>query len=182
MGMARTRDAVASADIVLSLQDADTALVRLEKGDPLADASTIVGIKTDGALQPLVMMVWTKADLLPLDNARARELSTTGVLTSTVTGIGLDLLWKKLGEAAGREKMRQVAAMGVMLNHRHQLKLIQCRDCLTELVGEIEKTAPGEEVVASILATVLADLGEISGRVYTEQLLDDIFSRFCVGK
>ena len=38
------------------------------------------------------------------------------------------------------------------------------------------------KVVASLLASILAELGEISGRVFTESLLDDVFSQFCVGK
>jgi len=37
-------------------------------------------------------------------------------------------------------------------------------------------------VLAGSLAAVLHDLGSVSGRVFTEQLLADVFSRFCVGK
>ena len=41
---------------------------------------------------------------------------------------------------------------------------------------------PGEEVAGTLLAATLARLGEISGRVFSEQLLDGVFRRFCVGK
>ena len=46
----------------------------------------------------------------------------------------------------------------------------------------MESRYPGDEVVASLLGTILGALGEISGRVYTENLLATIFDRFCVGK
>ena len=38
------------------------------------------------------------------------------------------------------------------------------------------------DIVATTLRLAVLDLDEISGRVFTEHLLADIFSRFCVGK
>ena len=48
--------------------------------------------------------------------------------------------------------------------------------------GVRAEAAPGSEVAGTLLASLLARLGEISGRVFTEQMLDSIFKRFCVGK
>ncbi|HTQ38896.1 MAG TPA: tRNA uridine-5-carboxymethylaminomethyl(34) synthesis GTPase MnmE, partial [Pirellulales bacterium] len=39
-----------------------------------------------------------------------------------------------------------------------------------------------EELVAAELRTALAELGKVVGAVYTDDLLDRIFSRFCIGK
>jgi tRNA modification GTPase len=40
----------------------------------------------------------------------------------------------------------------------------------------------GEEFVAGDLRVTLEELGRVAGSVYTDDLLDRIFSRFCIGK
>ena len=39
-----------------------------------------------------------------------------------------------------------------------------------------------DEVIATLLGSTLSRLGEVTGRVFTERLLDEVFQRFCVGK
>jgi tRNA modification GTPase len=102
--------------------------------------------------------------------------------TSARTGEGIESLWSCLLGAAGREELHRVAAMGVLLNARHQRKLMKCRGDLTHLQSQLQEGSLGDEVVATLLAAILAELGEISGREFTENLLDEIFSRFCIGK
>ena len=54
---------------------------------------------------------------------------------------------------------------------------------LEELAGLLTADPPaGTEVTGTILASILGRLGEISGRVFTEHLLETVFSKFCVGK
>jgi tRNA modification GTPase len=40
----------------------------------------------------------------------------------------------------------------------------------------------GDELVAAEVRTALEELGKIVGAVYTEDVLDRIFGRFCIGK
>jgi tRNA modification GTPase len=40
----------------------------------------------------------------------------------------------------------------------------------------------GEELIAAEVRVALNELGKVAGAVYTEDLLDRIFSRFCIGK
>ena len=42
--------------------------------------------------------------------------------------------------------------------------------------------AAGEELVAAELRRALSELGKVVGAVYTDDILDRIFSRFCIGK
>jgi tRNA U34 5-carboxymethylaminomethyl modifying GTPase MnmE/TrmE len=64
----------------------------------------------------------------------------------------------------------------------------RCLEALTRadaaLVSAAELVAAdaGQELVASLLREALADLGTIIGAVHTDDLLDRIFSRFCIGK
>ncbi len=46
----------------------------------------------------------------------------------------------------------------------------------------LAETDAGDELVAAEIRVALAELGNMVGAVYTDDLLDRIFSRFCIGK
>ena len=48
--------------------------------------------------------------------------------------------------------------------------------------GDVARQASGEELVAAELRVALEELGKVVGTVYTDDILDRIFSRFCIGK
>ncbi len=79
-------------------------------------------------------------------------------------------------------RLEDAVSLGVVLNERHLYKLSRCQADLSELKDEIEAGHVGDEVIGSMLASILSGLGEVSGRVFTEQLLGNVFRRFCIGK
>jgi tRNA modification GTPase len=140
-----------------------------------------------------VIEVWTKADLAggPPKGGEVfsgepagalRKDPAPAVVTSALQGWGLEELWGRLVQATRRERLQEAARLGVVLNSRHQFKLMKCRESLSTLQQDLISGSLGEEVVATLLASILAELGEISGRVFSEDLLESVFSRFCVGK
>ncbi len=167
-GMALARAAVAEADVVLWLCD----LAAPAPVDDGGDEALALG----GSAH--LLRVGTKSDL-----AGGPVGPGGGLLaTSARSGAGLEELKRALLSAADAAGVREVARAGVLLNARHQHRLMEARGPLADLLQQAEAGAVGEEVVAGILGAVLARLGEISGRVFTEQVLGDIFARFCVGK
>ncbi|MGD0901063.1 MAG: tRNA uridine-5-carboxymethylaminomethyl(34) synthesis GTPase MnmE, partial [Thermoguttaceae bacterium] len=54
-------------------------------------------------------------------------------------------------------------------------------ECL-DRARQIAPTGRDEELVAAEVRVALDELGKVAGAVYTEDLLDRIFSRFCIGK
>lgn len=161
MGIDRTWKKVNEADIVLLLREpgggGDHHLERCEAP---------------------VIPVWTKADLGDLDKShKNNELAV-----SSATGQGLDELWSALDLAVRGFKLQEAVTMGVVLNERHLHKLEICRDDLHHLVHLLETESPGDEVTGTMLSSILSQLGEVSGRVFSEQLLESVFQRFCVGK
>ena len=78
--------------------------------------------------------------------------------------------------------LAEAMSLGVVLNERHIRKLTACREDLSRLHEEVESGPIGDEVIGSMLSSILGGLGEVSGRVFSEQLLGNIFQRFCVGK
>lgn len=47
---------------------------------------------------------------------------------------------------------------------------------------DVVSAGAGEELAAAEIRAALLELGTVSGAVYTEDVLDRIFSRFCIGK
>jgi len=160
-GIARTHETAAGADVVLALSPLD--------GPTAADP----GIQTDAT----VLAVATKADLAPA--AAGRRRAAGDLVTSAVTGEGLDDLRAALVAAARSGGVLEAAARGVVLQARHQDRL---RACDAALDGVLAAAEAGTEVQATLLGAALQELGQVTGRVFTERLLDEVFGRFCVGK
>jgi tRNA modification GTPase len=133
----------------------------------------VPGSRTDLPVIPVL----TKAD-----RRVPGDLPAGTVVTSSSDGRGLPRLWSALAEAVRGYRLNEAVAMGVVLNERHLHKLQECRGDLRELLTVAEADEVGSEVVGTMLSSILSRFGEISGRVFSEQLLESIFSRFCVGK
>ncbi len=97
--------------------------------------------------------------------------------TSAMTGMGLAELKALLAERA-RTHMRPALAPSLS-RCRHHVE--ECLDCLRRAHAEVLEENP-PELVALELRCALEELGEMVGAVYTNDLLDRIFSRFCIGK
>ena len=159
-GIVRTRDLMKQADINLHLIDAVTATDEELSAIP-QDARSL--------------FVLTKSDLLlTAANNQSRE---DRVFVSAQTGAGLDQLaqaiLKKLGvvnASAGVEIINQRHAQELRTAHTaaEQAQALLLQRDLVIAANELRKAAEA--------------LGRIVGRVYSEDLLESIFSRFCVGK
>ena len=189
-----TRDAVTES------VDLDGARVRLvdtaglrESGDEVerigvdvarrtADLADVVLRVVDGSAPPSpedrpaaathgrrVIVVRTKADLAPFV---PWDLAADAVVSAR-TGTGLDTLRTLLLDRLGGAESEG----GFLVLDRH-------RDALARAASLLESAgrAPGEEVAASLLREALSSLGEITGETATEELLERIFSAFCIGK
>ena len=146
---------------------------------PTPTAADVTDAKEADSRPPaFVIRIGTKSDLLagapaPIDGT---------VMTSSITGRGIEDVWSAIDAAVVSFQLQEAVALGVVLNQRHLHKLQECRAELLELIEEVEREQPGPEIVATVLSSITARLGEVSGREFTEQVLGEIFSRFCVGK
>lgn len=99
--------------------------------------------------------------------------------TSSVTGEGIEALRRAVVAAV---RGRLAASEGVVA-----ATAVRCRESLRRAAESLERArnlAPTgqDELIAAELRLALEDLGEVAGTVYTDDVLDRIFSRFCIGK
>ena len=161
--------ALAEDDIELQAQslrgrqeiDADLLLVCSPEGEfpnGIANVSS----------KPRRVHVKTKCDL---GVGPAGELAT-----SAHTGAGIDALWNRLVSEA-READQKITASHAARSVHHLQRTLQHLHEASTSVARRE-----HELVALELRGALAELGDLTGAVFTDDLLDRIFSRFCIGK
>ncbi len=123
--------------------------------------------------------------LTKIDARRETGHTEDGLPTSSMTGEGIDALREALrgavltaGASGGLCQQYGVVA-GTAARCRQSLRL--AAESLKR-AQEIVCAGGGEELVAAEIRVALQELGKVVGAVYTDDLLDRIFSRFCIGK
>ena len=131
---------------------------------------------------PMVVAV-TKCDLASPDRARAwtreRGLEAEVIATSAVTGQGMDALGEALVRAVTGGEVDRTAA-GPVVTARHRAALERAAVALARAHRQARRREPAGELVALELGEALDALAAITG--VRGDVLDDIFSRFCIGK
>lgn len=112
----------------------------------------------------------------------APEAYESCVFVSALANIGIDDLKEKVAERI--QRLTSDEGMGMLPNTAQRCKdsLERCADALN---GAIHMTKGGyvrEELIAAEIRLAMEELGWIAGEVYTDDLLDRIFSQFCIGK
>ncbi len=101
------------------------------------------------------------------------------VHVSSTTGEGLDAVRQALTELLGGQDSGGLA--GAVANPRHADALSRARAAAQRATAVAAEGAPGE-IVALELREALSAIGEVTGRHASEELLERIFARFCIGK
>jgi len=120
--------------------------------------------------------------LTKIDAPRRLVLDRPAIETSALTGKGLAelkaALRAKLVESGTPEAPYGAVASTAARAHD---SLRQAAEAIAR-ARQLHQQRAGEELVAAELRLVLEGLGQVAGAVYTDDILDRIFSRFCVGK
>lgn len=135
------------------------------------------------------VVVLTKTDLHDLESMRLTELSqqirSLGfdgpmVATSSHSRVGLDLLADEISLAVINSQSADQSIVGTTVLRASE----SLRDA-TAAVGHARDAVIhhlGDELVASELRRSLEALGQVVGAIYTDDILDLVFGRFCIGK
>jgi tRNA modification GTPase len=118
----------------------------------------------------------TEGDIVVQGRADERAFDAEAV--SGRTGQGLDRLIKRIvSELEGR-----VASAGVLTRERHRMAILRAMSSLESAMTELGSGSGRHELVAAELRLAISALDQLVGRIDVEDLLDEIFASFCIGK
>ncbi len=164
-GIRRTRAMVAKAELILHVLDASEP-ISAEDEQFLAE---FAGKKR--------IVVLNKADLPRAGDCKSPERPNA---ISCLTGSGIEALKDAIKQLVWAGEIK-AEMLQVMINSRHQDALQRAR-AATVRTAEALRTNRTLELVAMDLRIAVNAVGEIVGKTTTEDLLDSIFSQFCIGK
>jgi tRNA modification GTPase len=161
-------------------QTAQVRLLCVDSSEPLARAQHEQLQRLDPTRDSLV---WTKADLAAAEHVD--QSPATFVSTSARTGVGLDALREHLRRQAiesapcDGEVVAATAQRSADTIRSAAAAVARARLCLW---GDAGRSPVGDELAAAEIRTALDELARVVGAVYTEDMLDRLFGKFCIGK
>ena len=171
IGIARTWAEIEAADAVLLLHDLTRQDEPTHAAEDLAIAERLPAALTAGGR---LVHVYNKADATP-----ARPADASAVVLSARTGDGLEPLRARLLELAGWHAVPE----GVFIARaRHVEALRRTRQHLALAQEQAGSREPALDLLAEELRLAQQALGAITGEFTADDLLGEIFSRFCIGK
>jgi tRNA modification GTPase len=167
IGVARSRAAAQAADLVLLTIDAEAGWT--------TDDQVIYESVRD---RPLILVI-NKIDLG--ENLDCSTLPIASVVKTIASqGEGIEELEQAILNAVQSGNL-SAANMDVAINQRQAAALMRAKVALIDVRGAIAEQLPLDFWTID-LRTAVQSLGEITGEELTESVLDQIFSRFCIGK
>lgn len=156
LGIERSYEKLRSASIVIQMIDSLDEIVDLELSS-----------------EQKLIIVLNKCDIG--QNAQGMD----HIAISAKFGIGIDTLKHKLIDLLGVVDYDSSAL--IVSNARHHDALLQGRDSFVRALAAITNGLPTDLITAEI-RTSLAHISEITGEITTDDILGNIFSKFCIGK
>lgn len=171
MGMDLTRQ---------KMEEADLILVMIDRSRPLhEDEMDMIG----QILKRRTVVILNKIDLPPKIREEDLKAAIRGmplVRISALTGEGIEEL-RRVVRALVLEGQEAGADLSIAPNVRQTLALEEACRCFASAARNLRDGMP-LEIVAVDVNEGLSALGEITGQTTTEEILDRIFSQFCLGK
>jgi len=174
-GVRRARQAIDSCDILIYVYDLSIGLSEEDK----SNLRTIRNSKTPTP----VLLVGNKRDLIQqIEKPSIKDIPFIGL--SALKGVQeyaeVEPLLFELGLIISREK-NNVEASAVVVNQRHRQHLSKALQAVVAVEKTLKDNLSGE-TLALDLRVALDELGAITGEITNEDVLEQIFSRFCIGK
>jgi tRNA modification GTPase len=166
-GIRRSRESLAKAELILHVLDASEPLTSADEiylAEFVAKKRILVRNKTD---LPAKLNLPTKPDAPVVD-------------VCCLSGEGIETLKDAIKGLVWAGKV-EAGMLQVMINSRHQEALARARAATLRTLDALRADAT-LELVAMDLRIAVNAIGEIVGKTATEDLLDSIFSQFCIGK
>lgn len=171
IGITKSKEIAKDADLIIAIFDSSKDLTDEDK-----EILDIIKNKT-------AVVVLNKMDLLnKIDEnmAEIKNVSKYIVKMSTLEQKGIDDLYKSIGNLFSMEEISLDNTI-VITNIRHKNLISKALNSCREAKKSMELGMP-LDIIAIFLKEILENLGEITGETVTDDIIDEIFSKFCLGK
>ena len=163
LGIERSRQAAQKAAVLIHLQDATQPVDILSELDDISDKK--------------IIQVYNKVDLLGKEAMR-REGDEARIYLSAKSG-NVEVLKQQLINFA-REQYDTRNAVTIS-NTRHYEALVRAQEAILRVQDGLQMQISGE-FLSMDLQDCLSALGEITGQITSQEVLNNIFGKFCIGK
>lgn len=178
-GIRETSDVVEKIGVeksLLKINEADLVLVILNNNEELTDIDLDILEKTKDKTSIVVINkndLDSKIDMHKLANRHV-------IYTNTTTLSGIDALKDEITKMFKLDEIKQ-SDYTYITNTRQIAKIKECLLRINDINSSLDNMMP-LDMIEIDLRDIWNILGEIIGESYTEELLDELFSKFCVGK
>ena len=171
IGIIKSKEVAKDADLIIAIFDASKEL-----GKEDIDILNLIEDKK-------AIILLNKTDLqekITEENPEIKEAQATVIKISALNNVGIDKLYEEITKMFDLNQINLDQEV-VITNIRHK-NLIDKAIESTKKAKETMKQQMPIDIIAIFIKDILEDLGNITGEIVTEDIIDEIFSKFCLGK
>lgn len=171
IGIAKSKEIAKEADLIIAIFDSSKELTAEDKEilDIIKNKKSII--------------LLNKSDLncvLKENDERFINISDNILKISALEGIGLEELYELIAKMFSLNEINLDNDV-IITNLRHKNLISKAIENVKEARKTIEENMP-VDIVAIFIKNILEDLGNITGEFVTDDIINEIFSKFCLGK
>ena len=171
IGIKKSKEIANDADLVIAIFDSSKELT-------VEDEEILNIIKNKKSI-----ILLNKADLnsvLTENDAKFKEITENVIKISALNGVGLEKLYNLISKMFSLEEIN-VDNDVIVTNLRHKNLISKAIENLKKAKNTVQENMP-IDIIAIFIKDILEDLGNITGEVVTDDIINEIFSKFCLGK
>ena len=171
IGIEKTKEMTKEAELVIAIFDSSEELTKedMEILDLIKDKKTII--------------VLNKSDLPSKTNendVRLKKASESIINISALNKKGIDGLYDEISKLFNLNEINLDHEI-VITNLRHKNLINKANENVKKAKEALKQKMP-LDIIAIFIKDILEDLGTITGEIATDDIIDEIFSKFCLGK
>ena len=178
LGIRKTHEKIGSASIILLVADINEGIIplhdvlkKIRKQFPVEEKKIVIVVnKTDNDLHGNREFIFKNMLM---------QASETLLFISAKTGEGIDELKSVLGRAVEIDRLNSENV--IITNIRHYEALLKVSESLVRVKSGLDSSL-SEDLIAIDIRHAIHYLGEITGEITTDEILQNIFRNFCIGK
>ena len=171
IGIQKSKEIANDADLVIAIFDSSKELT-------VEDEEILNIIKNKKSI-----ILLNKADLnsvLTENDAKFKEITENVIKISALNGVGLEKLYNLISKMFSLEEIN-VDNDVIVTNLRHKNLISKAIENVKKAKNTVQENMP-IDIIAIFIKDILEDLGNITGEVVTDDIINEIFSKFCLGK